>query len=177
MVFAIAAASSETCSIGFASSRFDRSLAGVFVESELKRHCDGASRRADRAGHCTWCFGRKATERVNAAIFNRGGIVLCGDVGDVLQMTLNIQAEADVALPWTLKVRALYKSTPDYSLPWRTEHATGWRMPRPIVQPELIRCIWCLPPAHACDCASSRSPGSELSRQARHKWYSTRRLA
>jgi hypothetical protein len=75
MVFAIAAASSETCSIGLASSRFDRSLAGAFVESELKRYCNGANRSADRAGHCTWGFGRKAIERVKAAIFIRGDIM------------------------------------------------------------------------------------------------------
>jgi hypothetical protein len=84
MVFAIAAASSETCSIGLASSRFDRSLAGIFVEPELKRYCDGASASADRACHCARGAGRRAIERVKAAIFNRGGIVWCGDVGDVL---------------------------------------------------------------------------------------------
>jgi hypothetical protein len=34
IVFAMDAASSETCSIGFASSRFDRSAAGGLLESE-----------------------------------------------------------------------------------------------------------------------------------------------
>jgi hypothetical protein len=70
--------------MGFASSRFERSAAGGLAESEDRRHCDGVSRSAERAGHCTWGLGRNAIGRVKAAMFNLGGIVGCGMVGGVV---------------------------------------------------------------------------------------------
>lgn len=95
MVCAIEAASSETCSIGFASSRFERSAAGGFVESDDRRNCDGVNPRADRAGHCTWRFGRKAIGRAKAAMFNLGGIM----AGCVVGRVTFLQSDAEYSSP------------------------------------------------------------------------------
>jgi hypothetical protein len=75
MICAVFAASSDTCSIGSESSFLDRSAAGGALESAYRRNCDGATRRADRAGHCTWGFGLKAMFRDRDVRLSRGGMV------------------------------------------------------------------------------------------------------